>query len=150
MANLVSFVKKDKIVKFSYPDFPQFLVHLRYTGKTQLHDMVKECTEERLDMRTMKKVEEINELKFKKLIATKVIVGWDCLTIDVLKNIVLLDEEAITAAGMTNDSIVEASFENKMMLLDNSIEFDRWVNDIIHDIKKFRDDEHAKEVENLK
>ena len=150
MANLVSFVKKDKIVKFSYPDFPQFLVHLRYTGKTQLQDMVKECTVTRFDMKARKDVENIDEVKFKKLIATKVIVGWDGLTIDVLKNIVLLDEEAIAAAGMTKDSLVEASFENKMMLLDNSMEFDRWVNDIIHDIKKFRDEEHAKEVENLK
>lgn len=150
MANLVGFVQKEKIVKFDYPEHPKFIVHLRYTGKTQLHEMVKECTEERLDMRSMKKVEEVNELKFKKLIANKVIVNWEGLTIGTLKNLILLDEEQLKSAGLTDESLVEASFENKMMLLDNSLEFDRWVNDVIHDIKRFRDEAHAKEVENLK
>lgn len=150
MSNLLSFVQKDKVVKFDYPELPKFLVSLRYTGKTQLHEMVKECTEDRLDMRTMKKVEEVNELKFKKLIANKVIVDWEGLDIGMLKSLILLNSEAIKAAGMTDESPVEASFENKMMLLDNSLEFDRWINDIIHDIKRFRDEETAKEVENLK
>lgn len=150
MGNLVGFVKKDKVVKFEYPEIAGFTVSLRYTGKTQLQEMVKECIEERLDLRTMKKVEEVNEIKFKKLIATKVIVDWTGLTIGGLKNIILLDEDQIKSAGMTNETVVEASFENKMMLLDNSLEFDRWVNDIIHDLKRFRDDEFQKEVENLK
>lgn len=150
MGSLVNFVKKEKVVKFEYPEIAGFLVSLRYTGKTQLQDMVKECTEERLDMRTMKKVEEVNEIKFKKLIATKVIVDWAGLTIGGLRNIILMDDEQLKAAGMTNETVVESSFENKMMLLDNSLEFDRWVNDIIHDLKRFRDDEYAKEIENLK
>lgn len=150
MGNLLGFVKKEKIVKFEYPEIAGFMVSLRYTGKTQLQDMVKECTEERRDLRTLKTVEEVNEIKFKKLIATKVIVEWTGLTIGGLRNIVLLDEEQLKAAGMTDETVVESSFENKMMLLDNSLEFDRWVNDIIHDLKRFRDEEHSKEIENLK
>ena len=150
MSNLVGFVQKDKIVKFEYPEIPGFKISLRYTGKTQLQEMVKACSEERMDLRSMKKIEEVNEIKFKKLIATKVIVDWEGLTIGGLKNVVLLDESQLRASGMTDETVVEASFENKMMLLDNSLEFDRWVNDIIHDLKKFRDNEFAKEVENLK
>jgi hypothetical protein len=150
MGSLAGFVKKDKVVKFEYPEIPGFMVSLRYTGKTQLQEMVKACSEERMDLRAMKKVEEVNEIKFKKLIATKVLVGWQGLTIGGLKNIILLDEEELKSSGMTDETVVEASFENKMMLLDNSLEFDRWVNDIIHDLKKFRDNEFVKEVENLK
>ena len=150
MANLVGFVQKEKVVKFPYPDYPIFVVHLRYTGKTQLQEMVKDCTEERFNGRLGKMVEEVNELKFKKLIANKVISNWEGLTIGILKNFILMNEDQLKAAGLTDESLVEASFENKMMLLDNSLEFDRWVNDVIHDIKRFRDEELAKEVDNLK
>lgn len=148
--NLVQFVKKDKIAKFEYPDLPKFIVHLRYTGKVQLQEMLKECTEEKTDMRTFKKVDEVNEIKFKKLIATKLIVDWEGLNIAGLKNFILLDSAAIAAQGMTDETIVEATFENKMMLLDNSLEFDRWVNDVVHDLKRFKDETQAAACENLK
>lgn len=148
--NLVQFIKKEKIAKFEYPELPNFIVHLRYTGKVQLQEMLKECTEEKTDMRTFKKVEEVNEIKFKKLIATKLIVDWEGLTIAGLRTFILLDEEAVKNQNLADDLAVEATFENKMMLLDNSLEFDRWVNDVVHDLKRFKDEVQAKACDNLK
>ena len=150
MSNLLEFVKKEKIVKFEYPELPKFIISLRYTGKVQLQDMIKECTERKMNMNTFKDEETVNEKKFKNLVATKLIVDWEGLTIADLKNLVLLDEKALAAKGLTDDTVVEASFENKTMLLDNSLQFDRWVNETVHDLKRFKDEVQAKACDNLK
>lgn len=144
------FVKKDTQAWFDFPELEGFKILLRYCRKSEMRKMLEDCTEKRTDLMTGETKEETNSEEFKKEICKNIIIDWAGLTIGMLKKLIPLDEAALAETGYVDTDLVACDLESKMMLMNESFTFDRWLNTAVSDIRKFKEDQQAKEAELLK
>lgn len=139
-------IKKETVAVLNYPDVEGFKVKLRYLGKRELKDIYNDCITNVIDPKTRTSVERLNKEKFANIMAERVVIEWEGLTLKGLNKLVPLDPEQVTDGNI----IVESTFENKKELLENSSEFDGWVTETTRELSNFSEDIKVKETENLK
>lgn len=144
--DIKNILRKETVATLVYPDMDTFKVTLRYLGKKELKNIFDECTSKMIDPKTREVKERINKEKFANIIAEKVVISWDGLTVKGLAKLVPIDLTAVTNV----DEIVESTFANKQAVLENSSDFDLWVTETTRELANFNEEAEKKAYENLK
>lgn len=146
LMNIKGLIKKDVVSTINYPEIDGFKVTLRYLGKKELNDIIDECTTKTINPRTRETVERINKEKFANIIAEKVVVSWEGLNAKKLATLIPVDLSEVKDLN----EVVEPTFENKQLLLENSSDFDSWITAATRELSNFSEVLKKKEYENLK
>jgi hypothetical protein len=122
--------------KASWVDFEGldgFSVEVVNLSRKELANLRKSCVTQKFERSSREKVEILNEEKFVREFTKKVVKNWKGLTLENLSQLMLID-----TAGMDPEQEVEYSQENAQQLVENSTEFDTWLNEVIFDLDNFR------------
>ena len=92
-------------------------------------------TSRRFDRSTRQMSDELNEDQFVKAFTKAAVKNWKGLSIENLTNLILVDTE-----GADMETELEFSLDNAEFLIRNCQEFDLWVNEVVYDLERFRDE----------
>lgn len=122
-----------KSVWVDFPECPGFEVEIASLSRKELLSLRKSCTTSKMDRATRQYVETIDEQKFVKEFTSRIILNWKGLRLKYLETLVL------TEIGDNDPEIeLEYSQENAETLVENSTEFDSWINEVAFDLDTFR------------
>ena len=75
----------------------------------------------------------MNDEKFVKLFTQRTVKGWKGLKLKYLQDMLLVEYPEDKA-----ETELEYSSENSLTLVENSTEFDNWLNEVVFDLENFR------------
>lgn len=130
--NLSSIIKEKAQVVEEFPGYPGFNITLEYPGRKEFANIRKECTIQKLNRKTHRVEDHLDEDKFLRKYAERVIKGWTGLKLSYLQEIALVDAE-----GLDPDQEIPFSVDNAVVLLENSPVFDTWITEIVADFGNF-------------
>ncbi len=122
-----------KSVWLSYPGCPGFEIEVANLSKKELVALRKRCVYTKFDRKTRQPIEELDEDKFVKEFTQAVIKNWKGFKLKYLEDLLLVDLK-----NNDPDTELEYSQEQAEVLIQNSTEFDSWINDVVFDLDNFR------------
>ena len=122
-----------KSVWIDFPGLSGFSVEVANLSRKELTNLRKRCTSQKFDRKTRTLMEELNEEKFVVEFSEASIKNWKGLTLEHLETLILID-----AGDQDPSTEVEYSKENAEVLVQNSTEFDTWLNEVVFDLDNFR------------
>ena len=122
-----------KSVWIDFPGLSGFSVEVANLSRKELTNLRKRCTSQKFDRKTRTLMEELNEEKFVVEFSEASIKNWKGLTLEHLETLILID-----AGDQDPNTEVEYSQENAEVLVQNSTEFDTWLNEVVFDLDNFR------------
>ena len=143
---ITNLIKKETVAVLEYPNIEGFKVKLRYLGKRELKEIYNDCISTIIDPKTRTSVERLNKEKFANIMAERVVLDWEGLTIKGLNKLVPVELTEITDMN----EVISSSFDNKKELLENSSDFDGWVTETTRELSNFNDEAKTVETKNLK
>ena len=103
----------------------------------------KKCTTNKFNRKTRGFEESLDEDKFVKRIFKATIKNWKGLKLSYLEDLVLVDLK-----NQDLNKELDFSSENAQLLVENSSEFDNWLNEVVFDLDNFRTREQRKFTRN--
>ena len=131
--DLKNLVSETKQVNIEYPDYPDFKITLNYLSREQLRKLRKKAVTLKINKRTREPEEIMNDELFANLYADAAIITWEGLTMECLKELVVLENFDASKAK----ELVPHSQENARYLMEASREFDMWVTECMNDVANF-------------
>ena len=131
-----------KSAMVEYPGISDWKIEIANLSRPELMRLRKSCTYNKIDRKTRTPVEELDEAKFIKEFSAATIKGWSGLKVKNLEQLLLVDIK-----DEDPEKEVPYSAEDAALLIENSAEFDAWLNDAIFDLDNFRDSRKGKTVE---
>lgn len=122
-----------KEVWMEYPGIEGFEVKVANLSRKEMIKMRNACTSQKWDKKARGMVEKLDEDMFMRSFCEKTIKGWKGLKLKDVAGLVLMDLEAEDP-----EQEVEYSVDNAQLLIENSVEFDNWINDVVYDLDNFR------------
>ena len=122
--------------KTAWVDFPGlegFELELANLSRKELVNLRKRCTSNKFDRKLRIFNEELDETKFVKEFSSAVIKNWRGLKLAYLEDLILVDLK-----GQDPSEEMAYSQENAQVLVENSQEFDNWLNEVVFDLQNFR------------
>jgi len=122
--------------KTAWVDFPGlegFELELANLSRKELVSLRKRCTSNKFDRKLRIFNEELDETKFIKEFSQAVIKNWKGLKLAYLEDLILVDLK-----GQDPEEEMVYSQENAQVLVENSQEFDNWLNEVVFDLQNFR------------
>jgi len=116
-----------------YPDCPGFEVEVANLSRKELLKLKKECTTHKMGRSTRQMEEILDEQKFVKAFTKAIIKNWKGLTLGYLETLILID-----VGDNPLDTELPFDLENAERLVENSAEFDQWINEVAFDLDTFR------------
>lgn len=116
-----------------YPGCNGFQVEVANLARKELINLRKKCIIQKFDRKTKAVTEELDEDKFVHEFTKATIKGWKGLKLKFLENLLLVNLE-----DAEEDEELEYSQEEAELLLQNSSEFDSWINEVVFDLANFR------------
>ncbi len=116
-----------------YPGCDGFQVQIANLSRKELINLRKKCIIQKFDRKTKAVAEELDEDKFIHEFTKATIKGWKGLKLKFLENLLLVD---LSDADLEDE--LEYSQEEAEQLLQNSSEFDSWINEVVFDLANFR------------
>lgn len=132
-------------VKTAWVDFPGiegFEVELANLSRKELVNLRKKCTTNKFDRKTRMFNETLDETKFVSEFTSATVKGWKGLKLKYLQDLILVDLK-----GQDPEQEMEYTPENAEVLVENSTEFDNWLNEVVFDLENFRSPEPTKPVQ---
>jgi hypothetical protein len=123
-----------------FPGLEQFEVELANLSRKELVALRKKCTTNKFNRKTRAFEETLDDEKFVKEFAKATVKGWKGLQIGFLEDLLLVDLK-----GQNPETEMEYTEENALLLVENSSEFDNWLNEVVFDLENFRTDFKAKD-----
>lgn len=122
-----------KTVWFDYPGCDGFSVELAHLSRKELINLRKNCTITKMDRKTRKPEEVVDEEKFIKEFTRSTVKGWKGFKLKYVEQLVAIDIGS-------NDPEAELPFspDQAEVLVENSTEFDNWINEVVFDLDNFR------------
>ena len=99
----------------------------------------KKCTSSKFNRKTRAFEESLDDDKFVKEFTEATVKGWRGLKLAYLEDLILVDLK-----GQDANTEMDFSLENAHVLVENSSEFDNWLNEVVFDLENFRSKEPAK------
>ena len=142
---LKSLLVDSKTTWVEFPGLDGFEVELANLSRKELIALRKRCTTNKFNRKTRAFEEKLDEDKFIVEFTEATVKGWKGLKLKYLEDLVLVD------LG-TNDrnSELEYSLENAQQLVENSNEFDNWLNEVVFDLEHFRTEQPKKSPRKVK
>ena len=122
--------------KSGWMDFPGlegFSVEVANLSRKELTILRKKCTSQKFDRKPRQLTENLDEEKFVIEFSKASVKNWKGLTIDHLETLILID-----SSEQEGTAEVSYSQENAEVLVQNSTEFDTWLNEVVFDLDNFR------------
>ena len=130
---LKSLLVDSKTAWVEFPGMEGFEVELANLSRKELVNLRKKCTTNKFDRKTRAFNEELDEGKFLSEFTKAVVKGWKGLKLKYLEDILLVD-----LSGQDPEKEMDYSYENAKALVENSSEFDNWLNEVVFDLENFR------------
>jgi len=139
--DLKSLLVDSKTTWVEFPGLDGFEVELANLSRKELVNLRKKCTTNKFNRKTRQFEDELNDDKFVKEFTRATVKNWKGLQLGYLEDLILVDLK-----GQDKKSEMEYSEENAQVLVENSSEFDNWLNEVVFDLENFRSKEQAKTV----
>ena len=134
-----------KTAWIEFPGCEGFEVEVANLARKELLNLRKRCIKTKFDRKTHQAVEELDEDKFVHEFTKATVKNWKGLRLKHLEELILVD------LG-DNDPETELAFdlENAESLVQNSADFDNWINEVVFDLANFRGKPERKAVEKVR
>jgi hypothetical protein len=136
---LKSLLVDSKTTWVEFPGLDGFEVELANLSRKELVALRKKCTQQKFNRKTRAFEETLDDDKFVKEFTQATVKGWKGLQLGFLEDLVLVD---LKGQDATNE--LEYTLENALLLVENSSEFDNWLNEVVFDLDNFRTAEQGK------
>lgn len=122
--------------KTAWVDFPGcagFSVEVANLSKKELVALRKRCVSTKFDRKTRQPEEVLDEDKFVKEFTEATIKSWKGFKLKYLEELILVD-----LSKHDPDDELPFDQEQAQVLIQNSTEFDTWINEVVFDLDNFR------------
>lgn len=116
-----------------FPGCPGFQVEVCNLSRKELVNVRKRCVAQKFDRKTRQMIEELDEDKFIKEFTKATIKGWKGFKLAFLEDLLLVD-----IGDNDPELTVDYSQDQAEVLVQNSTEFDNWINEVVFDLANFR------------
>ena len=130
---LKSLIVDTKSTWVEFPGLDGFEVELANLSRKELVALRKKCTQNKFNRKTRAFEESLDDGKFVKEFTKSTVLNWKGLQLGYLEDLLLVDLNG-------KDPSVELDFtlENAEQLVENSSEFDNWLDEVVFDLENFR------------
>jgi hypothetical protein len=125
-----------------FPGCEGFEVEVANLSRKELVALRKRCIKTKYNRRDHQAEEELDEEKFVAEFTKATVKNWKGLKLKYLEDLILVD-----LADNDPETFLEFTLEDAEMLVQNSTEFDSWVNEVVFDLANFRGGAKRKVVE---
>ena len=139
---LKSLLVDTKTVWVEFPGLDEFEVELANLSQKELVALRKKCTQNKFNRKTRAFEESLDDDKFVKEFSMATVKGWKGLKLEYLEDLLLVD-----LSGQDPQKELDFSEENALQLVENSTEFDNWLNEVVFDLDNFRTKSEGKNKE---
>jgi hypothetical protein len=136
---LKSLLVDSKTTWVEFPGLDGFEVELANLSRKELIALRKRCTSNKFNRKTRAFEEVLDDDKFIKEFTNATVKGWKGLKLKYLEDLVLVE-----LGSNDPDKEMDYNSENAQVLVENSNEFDNWLNEVVFDLEHFRSAEQAK------
>ena len=136
---LKSLLVDSKTTWVEFPGLDDFEVELANLSRKELIALRKRCTQNKFNRKTRAFEEVLDDDKFLEQFTNATVKGWKGLKLKYLEDLVLVE-----LGSNDPDKEMEYTIENAIVLVENSNEFDNWLNEVVFDLENFRSAEQAK------
>ena len=143
--DLKSLLVDTKTTWVEFPGLDGFEVELANLSRKELVSLRKRCTQNKFNRKTRQFEESLDEDKFIKEFTSVTVKGWKGLKLEYLEDLLLVDlakQDAKLPLTYTD--------ENAQTLVENSSEFDNWLNEVVFDLDNFRSQSEKEDKEEPK
>jgi len=133
---LKSLLLDSKTTWVEFPGLIGFEVELANLSRKELVNLRKKCTINKFNRKTRQFEDELNDDKFVIEFTKATVKNWKGLKLDFLEDLLLVDLK-----GQDPETQMDYSEENAQTLVENSSEFDNWLNEVVFDLENFRSKE---------
>ena len=144
---LKSLLVDSKTTWVEFPGLDDFEVELANLSRKELIALRKRCTQNKFNRKTRAFEETLDDDKFVVEFTEATVKGWKGLKLKYLEDLVLVDLK-----GQDPEADMPYTPENAKELVENSTEFDNWLNEVVFDLDNFRTEEQKeanKETKNI-
>ncbi len=138
---LKSLLVDSKTAWVDFPGMEGFSVELANLSRKELVNLRKRCTTNKFNRKTRMFEEDLDEAKFVKEFSSATIKGWKGLKLSFLEDLMLVDLK-----GQDVNKEMSYSEDNAQVLVENSQEFDNWLNEVVFDLENFRSGSQGKDI----
>jgi hypothetical protein len=138
---LKSLLVDSKTTWVEFPGLDGFEVELANLSRKELVALRKRCTTNKFNRKTRAFEESLDDDKFVKEFTEATVKGWKGLKLKYLEDLVLVD-----LSGQDAESMLDWDMENALQLVENSSEFDNWLNEVVFDLENFRTTEQKQDT----
>ena len=136
---LKSLLVDSKTTWVEFPGLEGFEVELANLSRKELGNLRKKCTTNKFNRKTRMFEDSLDENKFVDEFTKATVKNWKGLQLGYLEDLVLVD-----LANQDKEAELPFSETNAEHLVENSSEFDNWLNDVVFDLDNFRSRELSK------
>ena len=136
---LKSLLVDSKTTWVEFPGLDGFEVELANLSRKELIALRKRCTQNKFNRKTRAFEEVLDDDKFIKEFTEATVKSWKGLKLSYLEDLVLVE-----LGNNKPNSLLPYTDENAQQLVENSNEFDNWLNEVVFDLEHFRSAEQAK------
>lgn len=122
-----------KTAWIEFPGCPGFEVQVANLSRKELVALRKRCVSTKFDRKTRQPEEVLNEEKFIREFSEATIKGWRGLKLKYLEDLLLVDLKSADP-----ESLLPYDADQAEILVQNSTEFDTWINEVVFDLANFR------------
>ena len=137
--DLKSLLVDTKTAWIDFPGLDGFELELANLSRKELVALRKRSVTNKFDRKTRIFNEELDETKFVDEFTEATIKGWKGLKLKYLEDLILVDLK-----GKNPEDEMPYTHENAKVLVENSTEFDNWLNEVVFDLENFRSKEPRK------
>jgi hypothetical protein len=139
--DLKSLLVDSKTTWVEFPGLLGFEVELANLSRKELVNLRKKCTINKFNRKTRQFEDELNDEKFVVEFTKATVKNWKGLKLGYLQDLLLVDLK-----GQDSEAEMEFTEENAQQLVENSSEFDNWLNEVVFDLENFRNEEQGKTI----
>jgi len=136
---LKSLLVDSKTTWVEFPGLDGFEVELANLSRKELVALRKRCTTNKFNRKTRAFEEKLDDDKFLIEFTNSTVKGWKNLKLKYLEDLVLVE-----LGSNDGNNLLPYTEENAQQLVENSNEFDNWLNEVVFDLDHFRSAEQAK------
>jgi len=130
---LKSLLVDSKTTWAEFPGLNGFEVELANLSRKELTNLRKKCTINKFNRKTRQFEDELNDEKFVVEFTKATVKNWKGLKLEYLQDLLLVDLK-----DQNPEDEMEFSETNAQVLVENSSEFDNWLNEVVFDLENFR------------
>ena len=139
--DLKSLLVDSKTTWAEFPGLSGFEVELANLSRKELVNLRKRCTQNKFNRKTRAFEESLNDEKFVKEFTNSTVKGWKGLKLMYLEDLLLVDLK-----GQDAEKELDYNSDNAEQLVENSNEFDNWLNEVVFDLDNFRTSSKRKDT----